>query len=269
MRAAAESAVAAAAQARRAAPAGHRRHRADQHGRRAALAEVGVTRPVMDQVRPPGAAGPGRGPRRRRRLAARDRGHPRGVRRLRHRHAGHPGGGPGRQRRPGAHHERRRGDAGRRHLPGHRPADHRRARSARAAEQIARATRRAEPDGAAGTARTPGPACWPTPARVDRASGAYFAVMHEVAAAVLLPAGLVALGAEGRLLALADHLDAIGGDAQAHQVALHGVGAAFTEAQVVLRRAALVAVALDGDAQLTSSASGSRRCAAAEPGSPR
>ena len=95
--------------------------------------------------------------------------------------------------------------------------------------------------------RTPGPACWPAPARVDRASCCYFAVMHEVAAAVLLPAGLVALGAEGRLLALADHLDAIGGDAQAHQVALHRIGAAFTEAQVVLRRAALVAVALDGD----------------------
>ena len=66
----------------------------------------------------------------------------------------------------------------------------------------------------------------------------------EVAAAVLRPAALVLLVAERLLLALADDQDAVGGHAEADQVALHRVRAPFAESQVVLGRAARVAVAL-------------------------
>src|SRR5216683_427902 len=67
-----------------------------------------------------------------------------------------------------------------------------------------------------------------------------------MAATVLLPARLVALGAEGLLLAEAGGIEAIGGDAQGHEILLDGVGAANAEAKVVFGGAALVAVAFDG-----------------------
>src|SRR5204862_3678311 len=56
----------------------------------------------------------------------------------------------------------------------------------------------------------------------------------EVSAAILLPAALVRFAAEGLLLALADHGNAIGGHAEADQILLDGVGAARSEPQVVL-----------------------------------
>src|SRR5713226_3442814 len=67
-----------------------------------------------------------------------------------------------------------------------------------------------------------------------------------MAAAVLLPAGFVALHAEGLLLAEADRAQAVGRNAQRNDVLLDGVGAATAETQVVFRGAALVAVAFDG-----------------------
>src|SRR6267143_2574939 len=65
-------------------------------------------------------------------------------------------------------------------------------------------------------------------------------------ATVLLPAGLVALVAEGLLLAEADGAEAIGRNAQRNDILLHGSGAAIAQGQVVFRGATLVAVALDG-----------------------
>src|SRR5258707_8785153 len=67
-----------------------------------------------------------------------------------------------------------------------------------------------------------------------------------MAATVLLPARLVALGAEGLLLAEAGGIEAIGSNAQRHDILLDGVGAANAEAKVVFGGAALVAVAFDG-----------------------
>src|SRR6266478_1201505 len=72
----------------------------------------------------------------------------------------------------------------------------------------------------------------------------------EVAAAVLLPAGFVALGAEGLFFAEADGAEAIGGDAQGDEILLDGAGAAIAEREVVFGGAALVAVAFDGHAKL-------------------
>src|SRR5229473_2934572 len=68
---------------------------------------------------------------------------------------------------------------------------------------------------------------------------------HEMAAAVLLPAGLGALHAEGLFLAEAHGADAVGGDAERYDVLLHGAGAAVAQAQVVFSGPALVAVAFD------------------------
>src|SRR6266852_1058304 len=72
----------------------------------------------------------------------------------------------------------------------------------------------------------------------------------EVAAAILLPAGFVALGAEGLFFAEADGAEAIGGDAQGDEILLDGAGAAIAEREVVFGGAALVAVAFDGHAKL-------------------
>src|SRR5258706_1535793 len=72
----------------------------------------------------------------------------------------------------------------------------------------------------------------------------------EVAAAILLPAGFVALVAEGLFFAEADGADAIGGEAQGDEILLDGAGAAIAEREVVLGGTALVAVAFDGDAEL-------------------
>ena len=71
----------------------------------------------------------------------------------------------------------------------------------------------------------------------------------EVGAAVARPALLGGLLAERDLLAVGHGLQAVGGDAQRDQVVVGGLGAPLAEGQVVLDRAALVAVALDGDAQ--------------------
>jgi hypothetical protein len=68
----------------------------------------------------------------------------------------------------------------------------------------------------------------------------------EMAAAILLPASFVALHAEGLLLAEANGGKAIRGDAEGNEILFHGIGAAITEAQVVFRRAALIAVAFNG-----------------------
>src|SRR5467141_3612596 len=51
--------------------------------------------------------------------------------------------------------------------------------------------------------------------------------LHEMAATVLLPAGLAALVAEGLLLAEADGAEAVGRNAQRNEVLLHGCGAAI------------------------------------------
>jgi len=68
----------------------------------------------------------------------------------------------------------------------------------------------------------------------------------EVAAAVLLPAGFGALGAEGLFFAEAYGADAIGGDAQGDEILLDGAGAAIAKSEVVFGGAALIAVAFDG-----------------------
>src|SRR5258708_1148285 len=67
-----------------------------------------------------------------------------------------------------------------------------------------------------------------------------------MAAAVLLPAGLVALVAEGLLLAEADGVAAVVTNPHTDHLLLHGAGTAIAEAQVVFRGAPLVAVAFDG-----------------------
>src|SRR5581483_5094104 len=58
---------------------------------------------------------------------------------------------------------------------------------------------------------------------------------------------LVGVGAERLLFAVADGLDAVGADAGLHQGLLDGVGAVIAQCQVVLGRAAFVAVPLDGE----------------------
>src|ERR1700730_15539171 len=64
---------------------------------------------------------------------------------------------------------------------------------------------------------------------------------------VARPSGLVGADRIGTLLTVADRLDPRRRDALGDQVLTRGVGAAFAERQVVLARAALVAMALDGD----------------------
>src|SRR5260370_3430717 len=68
-----------------------------------------------------------------------------------------------------------------------------------------------------------------------------------MAAAILLPASLGVLHAEGFLLAEADGAHTVGGDSQRHEILLDGVGTAIAEAEVVFRGAALVAMTFDGD----------------------
>src|SRR5580700_1744973 len=70
----------------------------------------------------------------------------------------------------------------------------------------------------------------------------------EVCAAVLLPAGFVVVGTLRAFLAVADGLQFIGRNSQLDQEVLGGSGALVAQSQVVLGRAALVAMALDGDA---------------------
>src|SRR5271166_5856224 len=68
---------------------------------------------------------------------------------------------------------------------------------------------------------------------------------RQMRAAVLLPASFVGFGTLRALLAVADGLQAIGGDAQLHQEILGGGGAAVTKREVVLGRTAFIAVAFD------------------------
>src|SRR5215472_10183797 len=75
-------------------------------------------------------------------------------------------------------------------------------------------------------------------------------VGHEVAAAVLLPAGFGGLHAEGLFLAPTGGGQTLGRNAKADEVLLDGVGSAIAQSEIVFGRTALVAVAFDGDASL-------------------
>ena len=83
-------------------------------------------------------------------------------------------------------------------------------------------------------------------------SGARFvaAVEHRLGAAILRPAGDVVAHRHGPLLAVGDRADALGVDAVLGQEVAHRRGALGAERDVVLARAALVGVALDGDGVL-------------------
>ena len=70
---------------------------------------------------------------------------------------------------------------------------------------------------------------------------------NEVVPAVLLPGLFVMARRAGMLLAVADRRDPIGRNAQIGQVLPRGLGAPLSQRQVVLARAALVAVSLDAD----------------------
>ena len=76
---------------------------------------------------------------------------------------------------------------------------------------------------------------------------------REVHAAVLLPARLVVVGALRTFLAVADGLQLVAGNAQLDQEVLGGGGAPVAQGQVVFGRAALVAMALDGDGRIRES----------------
>src|SRR5258708_40001341 len=67
-----------------------------------------------------------------------------------------------------------------------------------------------------------------------------------MAATILLPAGLIALGAEGLLLAEAGGIEAVSRNAQRLEILLDGVGTAAAKTQIVFRGATFVAVAFDG-----------------------
>src|SRR5262252_7107238 len=70
-------------------------------------------------------------------------------------------------------------------------------------------------------------------------------LVHEVAAAVLLPALLVRLRAERFLLAIADRFHMIGSDSALCQSVADRIGAAIPQSQIVFGRTALVAVSLN------------------------
>src|SRR3954447_11628080 len=73
---------------------------------------------------------------------------------------------------------------------------------------------------------------------------------HHVGAAVLRPAALHLLGADGPLLAVGDGAHTGVGDAERLQVVLHRVGPALAQGQVVLAGAARVGVPLEGEREL-------------------
>src|SRR6185312_1188957 len=83
--------------------------------------------------------------------------------------------------------------------------------------------------------------CWPLIAGL--------LVDGECCAAVLLPARFVVLGAELLFLAVADGAQPVGAHTGGNQRLLGGVGAVFTECQVVFHRAALVAISADDHLQ--------------------
>ncbi len=59
-------------------------------------------------------------------------------------------------------------------------------------------------------------------------------LVHEMSAAVLLPASFVALGAERSLFAIADSVDSARADASGGQCIFHGIGAPVAQGKVVL-----------------------------------
>src|SRR5580704_10072504 len=72
-------------------------------------------------------------------------------------------------------------------------------------------------------------------------------LVHEMAAAVLLPAAFVRLCAERLFFAVAVRFDAVATDSRLNKRVLHSVGAAGSEGQIVLGGAAFIAVTFDGD----------------------
>src|SRR5271157_6372048 len=85
------------------------------------------------------------------------------------------------------------------------------------------------------------------PAAVCLASATALLPGREVHVPVLLPARLVGLGANRPLLAVADGPQPVGRHPQLLQELLGATGAPVAEAEVVLRRAALVAIAFEHD----------------------
>src|SRR5271170_683121 len=75
-------------------------------------------------------------------------------------------------------------------------------------------------------------------------------LVHEVAAAILLPATFSRLGAERFLLAVADRLDAIATNSSLNERILHRVRAVGAQGEVIFGRAAFVAMSLDRDADV-------------------
>src|SRR5258708_2071787 len=75
-------------------------------------------------------------------------------------------------------------------------------------------------------------------------------LVDEVAATVLLPARLVAFCAERFFFAVTDGLDTAGANGGGGQSSLHRAGTLVAQAQVVLGRSALVAVAFNRDAHV-------------------
>ena len=69
-------------------------------------------------------------------------------------------------------------------------------------------------------------------------------------AAILLPARVVLLGAEGMLLAPTDRIDSRGRNAQRNQVVLGGLRTALAKPQVVFRRTAVVAMSFESHASV-------------------
>src|SRR5258706_1943155 len=67
----------------------------------------------------------------------------------------------------------------------------------------------------------------------------------EVRATVFRERGLVIPGIERELLAVADRAQAIGGDAQRHEIGARRDRAALAQCQIVLGRPALIAVTFD------------------------
>ena len=69
-----------------------------------------------------------------------------------------------------------------------------------------------------------------------------------MAATVFGVAGFVGFHAERLFFAVADGVETVGGNAEASEVLLDGVGATIAESEVVFGGAAFIAMALNGDA---------------------
>src|ERR1700735_1836643 len=73
---------------------------------------------------------------------------------------------------------------------------------------------------------------------------------HEVRTPILLPAGFIRLRAERLLFTIAHSGQAIGGNSELHQEIACGLCTPLAETEIVFRRAALVAMALDAHLDL-------------------